>query len=449
MRNKANANIVRNAEMEKIMQNKEDIVQWMSRLQMYARKQKLPVRILDELEECQAHLEAEDLSWENVRQRIEEVLESIRQKEAQSKNGLQNREDGSPSVQKVQEQVRKMATECQGENQDSVTGIEERKNLNIRECYRKMNEISYTKAHFEQMLDENRYLDFFEQVGCEYERNAVKTVQELYEDMGENYSHMLDHMRSMFQNIGGLDREVGNEKFYRAYETRRTGLEQAMKQEAEAADFGKNVIMEFAHKTKEGVGKRMLNLLPLFLFLVIIMVTPAVKYRNTDLSEVAAEESVGEQNQLQSAVNEFMKENMKEFVQKAMKGDILGKIKNYVGKVMYFSAGILIVLQSWFIFFIVLIIAAYAAYLKFLGKWYRAQICGRCESYLKGELSAFFDQNPLRKKTDETVAYLVEEYERQYLAIFNHIFKGTKYEERQEDDALSCERFIQEWELLK
>ncbi|MCM1156714.1 MAG: hypothetical protein NC392_15270 [Roseburia sp.] len=439
------------------MQEKEKAILWITKLETYAREQKLPARILDEIEDCRAHLEKEDLPWEELRQRIEETLESVGQKEKERGTAIQAGGLGGPSVQKVQEQLKGMAEDCHRENQDSVTAIEERKNLNIRECHRKMEEITHTEAHLEWMLDEKQYASFLQNIANDYEKDAAGAVQELFVSMGGNYTHMADRMRTMLQSIGGRAKGSWNEKFYREYESRKTVLERKLEQEAQTADFGKKIITGFAQKTGGGIQtirkrlkhkKIILNILPLLILVAVVFGASFVKYQNTDIEKLVAEESGGAENALLGELQDAAFEKLQDTALEAIKSGSIkmpASFQAFLSAMQYFllSLGILL------IFLILLVIVAYITYLKFLGKWYRSKLCSECGDYLKAELKGFLDRDSLRKKTDEAVTHLVQEYEQQYLAFLNGIFQGTEYENAPAEDAPGYEGLIHEWELLK
>lgn len=191
------------------MNQREEIIQWISELEEYAKNQGLSMRILDSIEECRQHLYREDIPWQELQQQIEGVMESVGLKVQQTDVAACKRNDSGVAVEKVQAQVRRMAEECHRENMDSVNAVEDRKNINIRESIRQMGEITHAEAHMEKLLEKNRYTDYFQQIKNSYDRNMSKMAGEMVGDINGNYDHMANHMKSMFHNIGGYMDGIG------------------------------------------------------------------------------------------------------------------------------------------------------------------------------------------------------------------------------------------------
>ncbi len=89
-------------------------IAWIKELEQYAKEQKLPMRILDELEECKQQASSNDVDWARINRTIEELMESIEGKlvpaEVQQDNAIEE-----VSVEEVKMQVRKMAQRCHTE----------------------------------------------------------------------------------------------------------------------------------------------------------------------------------------------------------------------------------------------------------------------------------------------------------------------------------------------
>lgn len=345
---------------------------------------------------------------------------------------MQQQENGGVPVEKVKSQVKKMAEQCQKKNLASVTNIENSKDMNIRKCLRKMEEISHTEAHLDKMLDGNLYLDCFYNIRNEYERDMKRTAGELITDINNNYSHMATHMRSMFQDIGGYADGIGNEKFYREYEMRKEEVENRMIGEVRTEDFGSGAITEFACKTKDGVRKIVKKLysqkvflacLPILLLLVIFFGTAVIKYQQTEVSGTAMEENKEDGTDLSENV-EKVKEATSQAVLIAFAYTVVGMFAAW-GSVLVFLALILFVL--------------YAVYIRWLKKWYFRCVCRDCGEYLRTELDRFAQERAMYEKARQAMEYIAEEYERQYLTVWNRIFMGTKYEDKEAEEVSETE----------
>lgn len=219
----------------------------------YAVKHKLPMRIMDELEHCRKQVSSGIVDWNALNLNMEGLLNSMEQKTVTQNTQAANNNGEEVSVEMVKEQVEKMAKRCQADNATSIAGMSERKNLVIKKCCEQLMEISHTRAHLDELKNEDLYIHFFQNCKIKYERDSFEMFRELLQDVGENYNHMLNQLKSIFQSISGYKNGIGSEKFYFEYEEQRTGIDQKIQGEIQTADIGGGDITSFAQTTKETV----------------------------------------------------------------------------------------------------------------------------------------------------------------------------------------------------
>lgn len=423
------------------------IIAWIEELEQYAKAQKLPMRILDELEECKQLASSNRADWDMVNRTIEELLESIQGKLAPAKVQQENVVE-EVSVEEVKMQVRKMAQRCHTENFSSVEGMVERKNTVIRKMYGQLSEIGHVRAHLEELKNEDLYLLFFEKCRISFERDVLEMVGELLQSIRNNYGYMLDHMRSMFQSIGGYRKGMGNEKFYLEYEARRGGIDQRVLGEVQTADIGGNDLISFGQRTKDTVkgivGKlvrkrKLLAWVPLIVLLCLFTVTSVVRQEQSRQTLESAEQEETEDSLLKDIAADLGKktvESVSEGVLQSMASFLL---------VLLASLGILSIAV------VLVIVVLYRCYLKILKRWCDHQICKRCGEYLQTELSQFQQNNNFFLKLDTVMRNAVEEYERQYMEVLNSLFTDTGYADQpaQQEGAVRWDTLREEWEQLK
>lgn len=423
------------------------IIAWIEELEQYAKAQKLPMRILDELEECKQLASSNRADWDMVNRTIEELLESIQGKLAPAKVQQENVVE-EVSVEEVKMQVRKMAQRCHTENFSSVEGMVERKNTVIRKMYGQLSEIGHVRAHLEELKNEDLYLLFFEKCRISFERDVLEMVGELLQSIRNNYGYMLDHMRSMFQSIGGYRKGMGNEKFYLEYEARRGGIDQRVLGEVQTADIGGNDLISFGQRTKDTVkgivGKlvrkrKLLAWVPLVVLLCLFTVTSVVRQEQSRQTLESAEQEEAEDSLLKDIAADLGKktvESVSEGVLQSMASFLL---------VLLASLGILSIAV------VLVIVVLYRCYLKILKRWCDHQICKRCGEYLQTELSQFQQNNNFFLKLDTVMRNAVEEYERQYMEVLNSLFMDTGYADQpaQQEGAVRWDTLREEWEQLK
>lgn len=428
-------------------ERQREAAEWFDELERYAGEKNFPMRIMDELEECRKLAMSDEAEWAAVSRSVEELLESIEGKTMPAV--MQKKAENEVSAEDIKAQLEKMARRCHAENTASVDGMRERKNAVIKKMYGQLFEISQTKAHLDELKNEDLYLQFFSQSRTTYERDAIEMIRELLQGISNNYGYMLNHMKSMFQSIGGYRKGIGNEKFYLEYEARRNGIDQKILGEAQTADVGGNDLISFGQKTKDIVkkivkklvGKRkLLAWVPLLVLLCLFTVSSVARQeQNRQTLESAEEMKENEDSQIKDLAIDLGK--------KAVQSASAGVLQAVAGSLL----ALIISLGSMVIFLLLLIIFLYLCYLKILKQWCDHQICKKCGEYLKTELSSFEQENGLSLKLDTVMLNAVDEYEQQYMEVLNQLLTGTDYERQnqQQNEMAEWNALREQWNTLK
>lgn len=426
-------------------ERKREAAEWFDELKRYAGEKNLPMRIMDELEECRKLALSGEVEWGAVSRSVEELLESIEGKSMPA--AMQEKAGNEVSTEDIKAKLEKMARRCHTENTASVDSMGERKNAVIKKMYGQLFEISQTKAHLEELKNEDLYLHFFSQSRTTYERDTFEMIRELLQSVSNNYGYMLDHMKSMFQSIGGYRKGIGSEKFYLEYEARRNGIDQKLLSEAQTADIGGNDIISFGQRTKEvikGMVKRLerkrklLACMPLIILLCLLMVGSIVRQGQSRQET----ERIEETNESDNAV-------IKDVAQKL--GEKVINKPEIVKSVVGFIRTLLVSLGAFLALVLLVIVLLYIAYLKILKQWCNHQIWKRCGEYLKTELSRFEQENGFSSKLDAVMLNAVDEYERQYMEVLNQLLTGTDYERQnqQQNEMAEWNALREQWNTLK
>lgn len=428
-------------------ERQRETAEWFDELERYVKKKKLPMRIMDELEACRESALSGGADWSAVSRNVEELLESIAEKTVPAV--MQEKTENEVSPEAVRAQLEKMARRCHTENMTSLDSMKERKNTAVKKAYGQLFEISHTKAHLEELKNEDLYLQFFTQCKVTYERDVFGMVSDLLQSISGNYVYMADQMRSMFQSIGGYRNGMGNETFYLEYEGRKDGIDKSVQAEAETADVGGSDMISFGQKTKEVIKRivkklvrkrKLLAWVPLLVLLCLLTVS-AVASQRQDRQEVESVETTDENG------DAAVKDVAQELGKKAAGSVTVGVMQAVAG----FCLALIVSLGAMFILVLLVIGLLYICYLKLLKLWCNRQIRKRCGEYLKTELSRFEQENSLSPKVDIVMQSAADEYERQYMEILHQMFAGTGYgmQDPQQDEGAEWNTLSDKWNALK
>lgn len=428
-------------------ERQRETAEWFDELEKYAKEKKLPMRIMDKLEECRKSALSGGADWGVISRSVEELLGSIAEKTAPTV--VQEKTGSEASPEAVMAQLEKMARRCHTENMTSVNSMRERKNMAVKKLHGQLSEISHTKAHLDELKNEDLYLQFFTQCKVTYERDVFEMVRDLLQSISGNYTYMVDQMRSMFQSIGGYRNGIGNETFYLEYEGQKDGINKSVLAEAETADIGGSDIISFGQKTgdvvksvvKKLVRKRkFLAWVPLLVLLCLLMTGVVVSHVQNRQESKRME--IADENE-----DAIVRDAARELGKMAIKKATPGVIKAVGGffKSLFVSLGVFLVLV------LMVIGLLYMCYLKILKHWCNRQIRKRCGEYLKTELSRFEQENGLSPKVDSVMQSAADEYERQYMEILHQMFAGTAYgaQDAQQGERAEWNALCDKWNALK
>lgn len=434
-------------------------IEWINGLMQYVEENKLPLRILDEVEDCRKQISSDNVDWYSVDHMISELLENIEEKTSMAVVQNENKKM-DVTAEAIETQLKRMAQRCHSENISSVDGMTERKNIIIKKNNEQLIEISHTNAHLEELKNENMYIQFFQMRKAAYEKDASEMFRELIQSISSNYNHMLNSMKSMFNSIDGYKIGIGNEKFYNEYEELRVGIDKKVLGEAETADIGGNDILSFGYRTKDKIKsivkkverkRKVLAWVPLIILIVLFMISAVVQKEPNSEVNVSTESITVSDSQIDNVTKEIAVDIAKEVGKQATKNVSLSAVKSIITSVASFVAALVASLGILLIFILLLIIVIYNFYLKKLKVWCDKQITKESGSYLKAELIQFEHNNYFAFKLDNIMKTAADEYEQQYMNVLSNIFKGAYYDSNnlQQSEASKVSFLREEWNKIK
>ena len=409
-------------------------VAWMQQLEEYAKEKRLSMRMMDSLEECKKQMEAEDVDWDKVTLMVTELLGSIEKKTLPQKV-VDDSIGNDVSMKDIEEEMRKMAERCHGENEGTLQELSVRKNGIIKNIFVQLKDIAKTKAHLKELKKESLYHQYFENIKNGYEKETMKIIGETFEGIKENHKRMLGSIRSMLSSIKSYKNGISSEKIIYEYEEKIELMNKKYQREVETFDIGVEEIGVLEQETawkvgsivkKAERGRKLLLWLPVIVMAVLLM---AGSYKmQTDIEvKDRVEESASESGIEGDALQEAGKEIAGKLVDKAVKKISVADILKGVSSLFI---TLFIIMGAYFILVVLIFILIIVAYIHLVAKWCNNKICKECETYLKNEIAIFEQNNGLNDKVETVLFNLVKDYEQQYLAlILNPIFADNKYAE--------------------
>lgn len=402
--------------------DRQELMQWLDRLGEYVRSEGLPTRIADRIQECKSIACSENADEAALRTEIGELLDSIEKKKANDPATIGKAEKAVTS-EDIEKELRRMAQTCQRQNEGVVADMEERKGLILQRCYTQIKDIAKTEAHVSQLKNTAEYMQFFEQVSAGYEQDVSLLIADLLKGIKSGYSHMLDHIRSMLRSVDAFRSGQANAKVFEELEQQRDALGKTIQAEIGMEAAGRKQIIPLAQRTEPEIQKivkkkekkqKLLVSLPWILALTLFVMDIVIK--------------------------------MFRAMGQSSDSDKLGALKTFLEILGSFGA----LMTSFFFLFIaiiLLIIVAYAMYVKAVKKSCLRATCRESAVYLQKELIDFEQSGCLRTELDETVKRAVDRYNEKYLMLLNSAFVDPQYGEKQEKK----ERFrtlVEEWQSI-
>lgn len=395
-------------------ERKQEILDWLEKLGQYAGDNAMPSRITDGIQDCKEKIASDNMEPDRLQTEVEGLLDSIRRKtETESAGGYTA--DSSVAVQNVMRQMQKMAERCHDDNERSIQDLSERKNMVLTKCEDQLKEILCVHAHMEEVTHAARYIQFYEKTASGLEKETANFLSELFEVMDKNYTHMMNHIRSLFRSLSGSGSDSVREKALYELDSKREGIGRKVLAEAESWKTGKQELVSFAQRTWKKISKivktieikqKLYAALPVFLVLTLV-----VGNRVLGVMEAFYELKKAEIEVTEKEAQYGLLSNVMELGEDALKGtELVTNLMGTVELLLFGIAGIMIV------------IFLYRSYLKWIRACCDRSIAKKCTEYLQKEFVSFEQSNCMSRALDEDIKLAVEEYEQQHLQLFHEVF---------------------------
>lgn len=375
---------------------------------------------MDGIEACKADLKSGNVEMDKIQLEAEQLLDSIRKK-AVPEPVRDKDAEGRVTFEDVERQIKKMAQRCHDENESSIQDMSERNHLAVKKCEAQLKEILRTDAHLEELKHGAKYIQFYQKAAFGFQKEVSYLVSEVFEAMNQNYTRMLDHMRSMFRSLRGSGNETIQEKTLYEMDVKREEIGRKLQADMESWEPGRKEIVSFAERTgpqisqivNEAERKRKLYAMLPVLVVLVFLLGSIISWAVAAASDAEAAYAETQEADTGTQLGEQLLNQLPDIVETVVDvGDIASSlIKNLVT-----------VIIPAVIFGILIVALFYVIYIKLLRRWCDRSIAKKSAEYLQKEFAGFEQSNVLGLALEENIKTAMEEFEQRHLQLFNDTF---------------------------
>ncbi len=425
-------------------ERKQKMLRWLDELGQYADENGLSSRIMDGIEACKADLKSGNVEMEKLQLEAEQLLDSIRKK-AMPELVRDKDAEGRVTFQNVERQIKKMAQRCHDENESSIQDMAERNHLAVKKCEAQLKEILRTDAHLEELKHGAKYIQFYEKAAFWFQKEVSYLASEVFEAMNQNYTRMLDHMRSMFRGLRDSGNETLQEKTLYEMDIKREEIGRKLQADVESWEPGRQEIISFAERTGTQISqivnaaerkRKLYVMLPVLVVLVFLfgnIISGAVAAASDAEAAYAQAQEADTGTQLgEQLVNRLP--------------DIL-ELMDAGGT----ASGLIYVLEviiAVAILVILVVVLLYVMYIKLVRRWCDRSIAKKSAEYLQKEFAGFEQSNVLGLALEENIKTAIEEFEQRHLQLFNDTFAvwGSTQEDQKKN---RLDELVRKWNSIR
>ncbi len=401
-------------------ERKQEMLRWLDELGQYADENGLSSRIMDGIEACKADLKSGNVEMDKIQLEAEQLLDSIRKK-AVPEPVRDKDAEGRVTFEDVERQIKKMAQRCHDENENSIQDMAERNHLAVKKCEAQLKEILRTDAHLEELKHGAKYIQFYEKAAFGFQKEVSYLVSEVFEAMNQNYTRMLEHMRSMFRSLRDSGNETIQEKTLYEMDVKREEIGKKLQADVESWEPGRKEIVSFAERTGPQISqivnaaerkRKLYAMLPVLVVLVFLLGS-IISWAVAAASDAEAAYAETQEADTGTQIGEQLLNQLPDIVATVVDvGDIASSlIKNLVT-----------VIIPAVIFGILIVALFYVIYIKLLRRWCDRSIAKKSAEYLQKEFAGFEQSNVLGLALEENIKTAMEEFEQRHLQLFNDTF---------------------------
>lgn len=426
------------------MDQKQQLCEWLDRVERFSAEQKLPMRLLDRISECRESVLQNGTDGEKTAAFIEDILSSIRLKTGSGELAAPYESDSVQKAEIPAEKIRKelenAANRCSAENKASVNSYSKIKGGIVKRTHEQIQSLANMDAHFDEIQSSDKYLNYFRNIKIKYEKETTEMIESILNDISGNFDNMTDSIRIMFREIGNNSAGVNSEKIYHAYDIERENITAAVlnvvgKDEEigkEISELGKNTAGKVRQICTDADKQRKRALI---LPAAIVGGLAAVWFI---VSLISAGSAPSNAHSSDSGLT--------------FDGLVSGsaELAENIGAISSGMSSILGMLPSFGIL-LAAIIVGYIIYAKVLRNKYNSLILHRCEDCLRTEFIKFERENILMSSINNVIDFAVSKIERKHLDILNSIFSGSSVNasEKQLPEKNEFNEIIKEWNSIK
>lgn len=425
-------------------------LEFVSCMEEFALEKKMKQRILDRIRKLKGSLEKElsDLEVEHKVLEVDEIANYISQQFfKENKSEIVIDEMTTISLDEIKERIEEILQECHRGNESMKNSYINNQQSYIMEAAQKMRDFSNIKANYKEVQNSRFFCERFERIGMNLNRQIKTSLSQFSKGVFQNFDLAVGKLKNMLAYIQDERIHKRKREMYNIYDTRRSQIYQENQSKINTIDCGGDLIRKFGEqhiKEIDNIIKKQkkktlfVKLLPLLIVSVLIIAPRIGGWIGEQVK------TISEMNQSNISEEKVLDKNILDYEMEDV-FDTVGRIKKIMNEEdsKEDESGLKIIL-------IIILGIIYFIYIKIANKNYKKNICNEVGLYMTSEIELFWKENSIENLIKEAFQIQQESLEISYREIIEKLLNSKN--ENIVQTLNEQERFLklrEEWNDIK
>lgn len=399
-------------------------LEFVSCMEEFALEKKMKQRILDRIRELKGSLEKElsDLEVEHKVLEVDEIANYISQQFfKENKSEIVIDEMTTISLDEIKERIEEILQECHSGNESMKNSYINNQQSYIMEAAQKMRDFSNIKANYKEVQNSRLFCERFERIGMNLNRQIKTSLSQFSKGVFQNFDLAVGKLKNMLAYIQDERIHKRKREMYNIYDTRRSQIYQENQSKINTIDCGGDLIRKFGEqhiKEIDNIIKKQkkktlfVKLLPLLIVSVLIIAPRIGGWIGEQVK------TISEMNQSNISEKKVLDKNILDYEMEDV-FDTVGRIKKIMNEEdsKEDESGLKIIL-------IIILGVIYFIYIKIANKNYVKNICNEVGLYMTSEIELFWKENSIENLIKEAFQIQQESLEISYREIIEKLLNS-------------------------